>query len=518
MDKRTVAFVIALSALTPLAIACSAEESPDSRGHAVVVAPTEPADENAEEERAADRRAALARPTRDDLAVRTRVLLEPWQGDYDGMVERDVIRALVPLSKTFYFLDGGRHRGISYEALKRFEKHVNEKLGRGHVEVHVVIIPVSRDELIPDLVAGYGDIALGNLTITTARREVVDFSDPLMTDVRELVVTGPGSPELASLDDLSGKEVVVRRSSSYFDSLQRLNARFREVGIAEARLTPAREVLEDEDLLEMVNAALIPIVIVDSHKARFWSQIFPDIVVHEDIAVATGGEIAWAIRKNSPELAAEVNEFIARNKKGTLTGNVVFNRYLRDTRWAKRALDEQGRMRFQDLRDFFQKYGDRFEVPWLLVAAQAYQESRLDQSLRSPAGAIGVMQLLPSTAADPNVGIPDIEDVESNIHAGTKYLRFIHDRYFADSEGMTKLDKALFSFAAYNAGPARIAGLRARAEAMGLDPDVWFRNVEIVAAQEIGRETVQYVSNIFKYYIAYERMLKVHKARGAPRD
>jgi membrane-bound lytic murein transglycosylase MltF len=501
-----------------VAIACSVDESPDARGDTAAVAPTAPAGQTAEQERTADRRLALSRPTRDDVRIPMRGLQEPWLGDYDGMIERDLIRALVPMSKTFYFLDGGDHHGIAYEGLKAFEKQVNEKLGRDHVKLHVVIIPVSRDELIPDLVEGYGDIALGNLTITPARRELVDFSDPLMTDVRELVVTGPGSPDLASLDDLSGKEIVVRQSSSYFDSLQRLNARLREAGMAEARLSPAREVLEDEDLLEMVNAGLVPIVIVDSHKALFWLQIFPDIVVHEDLAVATGGPIAWAFRKNSPKLAAQVNEFVVRHKKGTLRGNIIFNRYLRDTRWAQRALNDQGRMRFRDLRNFFQKYGNRFEIPWLLVAAQGYQESRLDQSLRSPVGAIGVMQLLPSTAADPNVGIPDIEDVEANIHAGTKYLRFIHDRYFANAEGMTGLDKALFSLAAYNAGPARVAGLRRKAEGMGLDPDVWFRNVEIVAAKEIGRETVQYVSNIFKYYIAYERMLKMETARNAPQD
>ncbi len=153
-------------------------------------------------------------------------------------------------------------------------------------------------------------------------------------------------------------------------------------------------------------------------------------------------------------------------------------------------------------------------MPWLLLMAQGYQESHLDQSRRSPAGAIGVMQLLPTTAADPNVGLPNIEDVEENIHAGTKYLRFIHDRYFADTPNMSDLDKALFSFAAYNAGPARVARLRGKAEDMGLDPNVWFRNVEIVAAREIGRETVQYVSNIYKYYIAYERVLRMEQERG----
>ena len=137
-----------------------------------------------------------------------------------------------------------------------------------------------------------------------------------------------------------------------------------------------------------------------------------------------------------------------------------------------------------------------------MLGAMAYQESRLDHSMRSPRGAIGIMQILPSTAADPNVNIADITKLENNIHAGTKYLEFLRSRYFTDPD-IDMLNRILFSFAAYNAGPARVAELRKEAEASKLDPNVWFDNVEIIAAKRIGRETVQYTSNIYKYYIAY---------------
>ncbi len=463
-------------------------------------------------------RSGLSRSASGDEIEEPGLLSETWTGDLDMMIERRVIRALVPMSKTFYFLDGPDQRGISYEGAKMFEEQINEKLGTGHLKVHVVMIPAARDELVSGVAEGYGDIALGNISITPERQEVVDFSDPFMEGVKEIVVTGPDSPQLASLDDLSGKEVYVRPSSSYHSSLVRLNERFAAEGKAEITLSAAPEVLEDEDLLEMVNAGLVPIVVVDSHKAEFWGQIYDDLVLHDDLAVATDQRIGWAFRKNSPQLAAALNEFVVDHKRGTLMGNMAFNRYLRDTKWAERALNEEGRTRFEDLIAIFQRYGDEYDMPWLLVAAQGYQESRLDQSVRSPAGAIGVMQLLPSTAADPNVGIPNIEDVENNIHAGIKYLRFIHDRYFADAPNLTELDKGLFSFAAYNAGPARVAGLREKAADLGLDPDVWFRNVEVVAAQEIGRETVQYVSNIYKYYIAYDRLMQMYEARQEVRQ
>jgi len=469
-------------------------------------------------EQAATTRSSLSRTVTGTPLDELDRLHEAWFGDLDGMIEREIIRALVPLSKTFYFMDGPVQRGVSYEGMISFEAQLNEALERGHLKVHVVMVPVARDQLLPGLLEGYGDIALGNITLTPERRELVDFSDPLMGNVEELVVTGPESPPLASLDDLGGKEIVVRESSSYYSSLRRLNERFRAEGKAEMTLTPAPEVLEDEDLMEMVAAGLIPIVVVDSHKAAFWAQIFTDLVVHDDLAVATGQQIGWAFRKDSPLLEAAINEFVVDHKKGTLMGNMMFNRYLRDTKWAERALNEEGRARIESLIGIFQKYGEQYDIPWLLVAAQGYQESHLDQSVRSSAGAVGVMQLLPSTAADPNVGITNIEEVENNIHAGVKYLRFIQDRYFADAPNMTKLDKGLFSFAAYNAGPARVARLRGKAEDMGLDPNVWFRNVEIVAAQDIGRETVQYVSNIFKYYVAYQRMLLMDEQRRQIRE
>jgi membrane-bound lytic murein transglycosylase MltF len=264
----------------------------------------------------------------------------------------------------------------------------------------------------------------------------------------------------------------------------------------------AEEYLEDEDLLEMVNAGLIPMIVVDSHKADFWEQVFDGIEVHNDLAVRSGGTIAWAFRKGSPGLAEVVNAFVREHRQGTLFGNVILKRYLKSNPWVRNALAGDDRRRFEATVDLFRKYGDRYGFDHLMLAALAYQESGLDQSARSKAGAIGVMQLLPSTAADPNVGIPDITNLENNIHAGTKYLRFIRDRYFSDP-AIDPLNQTLFTFASYNAGPARVRRLREEAAQTGLDANTWFGNVEHVAARRIGRETVQYVSNIGKYWVAY---------------
>jgi membrane-bound lytic murein transglycosylase MltF len=252
----------------------------------------------------------------------------------------------------------------------------------------------------------------------------------------------------------------------------------------------------------MLNAGLLPMVAIDSHKAQFWTQIFTDLTLHPEIRLRTGGQIAWAFRKNSPKLREAVNDYVRTAKQGTLMGNMLFKEYLENTKWVRRALNPEGRKRLEETLALFRKYADQYDFDWLLIAAQAYQESGIDHSKRSPSGAIGVMQVLPRTARDPNVGIDDIEKLENNIHAGVKYLRFLRDRYF-DSGPMDGFNKALFSIAAYNAGPAKINQLREEARRSDLDPNVWFGNVEVAASKSIGRETVQYVSNIFKYYTAF---------------
>ena len=268
------------------------------------------------------------------------------------------------------------------------------------------------------------------------------------------------------------------------------------------KLVAADESLEDEDLLEMVNAGILPIIVVDNHKAQFWAKVFKNIRVHPDATVRTSGEIGWAFRKNSPKLESIVNEFVKRNKKGTLLGNMLFNRYLKDTKYVKNSVSKEELKKFNSMVELFKKYSSKYDFDFLMVGAQAYQESGLDQRKKSNAGAIGVMQVLSSTAADSNVNVTDIHVLENNIHAGTKYLRFISDRYFKN-EPMDPLNKMLFSFAAYNAGPANVKKIRKRTVKMGLNPNVWFQNAEVAAAKIIGRETVQYVSNIYKYYIAY---------------
>jgi len=465
--------------------------------------------------------AALAQkpaPSGKQLTLDPALVQKPWNGDLDGMVERRLIRILTVHNKNNFFLDKGVQRGTVVDAAKLFEAELNKKLAAGKklkgkgLKVHVAFIPVHRDQLLSALAAGKGDIAAGNLTITPERRKLVDFTAAGMSNVSEVAVTGPASPKIAGVDDLSGKEVFVRKTSSYYESLQALNRKFASERKAPVVLKEAPESLEDEDLLEMLNAGLVSIVVADNHIANFWKQVFPKLTVHEGVTLRTGGEIAWAIRKNTPQLKAALDDFATRVKSGTSAGNQILTRYLKNVKYVKNAASEEERRKFTALVQYFQKYGDKYGVDWILAAAQGYQESGLNQDAKSAVGAIGVMQLMPATGKDMKVG--DIAETEANIHAGIKYMRFMIDQYY-EKEPMTPLDKALFTFASYNAGAGRVAGLRKEAARRGLDPNVWFSNVEYVAADKIGQETVTYVGNIFKYYIAYRL---VHESRTATRQ
>ena len=438
-----------------------------------------------------------------------------WTGDFDGMTKRKMIRALVVYNKMLYFVDKGTQRGIVYDALQLFEKYVNQKTKHGKGPIRVVCIPVRHDELIPALLDGRGDLAAANLGVTPEREQIVDFSDPVRTDRNEIVVTGPASAPISTLDELSDREVYVRKSSSYYENLERLNARFEKEGKKPVRLRLAPESLQDDDLLEMLNAGLVRVVVVDGRFAKFWSEIFPKIRLHPDVAVARGEHTAWMLRKNDPKLKAVVNAFLERYPDGSLQRNMIFQKYLKTTKWVKSATSGEELKKFQRTVDLFRKYGGQYDLDYLLVMAQGYQESQLDQAARSRVGAIGIMQVMPETGKDMNVG--DIRKIEPNIHAGVKYIRFMVDHYYG-AEPMDSIDKSLFAFASYNAGPGRVQELRRIAAKRGLDPNVWFDNVEVIASEKIGRETVQYVSNIYKYYIAYKLITEDEEERRKAKE
>ncbi|MEM8765832.1 MAG: transporter substrate-binding domain-containing protein [Pseudomonadota bacterium] len=431
--------------------------------------------------------------------------LESVRYDLEGLKERGILRVLVGYSHTHYFMDGLHIRGISAENLKQFEPFLHKQLGRPKPRVSILPIPVARDQMIEFLAEGRGDIAIGNITITPDRAERVDFSVPLRRNVSEIIVHHEAVKGIDELNDLAGRQLHLRSSSSFMTSVGYLNVMLTSQGLAPVQIVPLDEHLQTEDVLELVSAGAVGLTVVDDHMAEFWAEVLDGIVVRKDLVLSAEREIAWAIRSDFTGMKPIVDAFVRSHRQGTLVGNVLTQRYLKENRYVFNASASADRRRFQSMADLFRRYSQEYDFDWLLIAAQGYQESRLVQSKRSHAGAVGVMQLLPTTAASPAVAIPNIEELEANIHAGHRYLRHIADRYF-DEPDLSELDRQLLSFAAYNAGPTRISRLRREAARRGLDPNVWFGQVERVVAEKVGMEPVIYVRNIFKYYVTYRLM------------
>lgn len=441
------------------------------------------------------------------------LLMGKFTDDFDAMEKRRLVRIIVPFSKTVYFIDKGAQYGTAVDFGTEFQNVLNAGKKKEIEKISVAFVPVARDELLAALNDGRGDIIMANLTITPARQVEVDFSAPLYAKASEVLVTGPGAPDITTIDDLGGKEIRLRVSSSYYEHLAALNEKRRAERKPDITLTAMDENLEDEDLLEMVDAGLLPWTVVDDYKAAIWKNVFPNITVRGDIAINSDGQIAWAIRKNSPLLKARLDAFARDHKIGTTFGNILKNRYYKSDKMVRRAYSPAEMEKFHTLVDIFRKHATEYSFDYLMVIAQGYQESQLDQSRHSPRGAVGIMQLLPSTAADKAVGIKDISsNADRNVEAGNKYLRHLIDTYIADPN-LPPREQLLFAFAAYNAGPGNLRKFRAKAKDMGLDPNRWFGNVENGAAAIVGRETVQYVSNIYKYYVAYD-MLSKHAESG----
>lgn len=441
------------------------------------------------------------------------IVEEKFIGDFDEMLERRRIRFLVPYSRTLFYTDKGRERGVTAELARDFEQHVNRKYAKqlGKRPLTVYLVPATRDELIEDIANGQGDIAAGNLTVTPARLQRVDFFAPdEEKSVSEVLVTGPSAPPLASLDDLAGATLRVRPSSSYHDSVVRLNERLKQAGMPPVDIHPLPDALEDEDVMEMVNAGVLPFAVVDEWKARIWAQILPSMKVRGDLVLAADRRIGWAFRKSSPKLRAELAEFyqVFVRKQGVHAARLA--QTTRRVKQIRNNATDAERQRFLDTLKLFERYGARYGFDPVMLAAQGYQESRLRQDARSHVGAIGIMQVMPATGKELKVG--DITVAEANVHAGAKYMDQLMRTYFRDAQ-FSESARPLFAFASYNAGPGRVAQLRKEAEKRGLDPNRWFNNVEIVAADKVGIETTTYVRNIYKYYVSYKLIMETEQER-----
>jgi membrane-bound lytic murein transglycosylase MltF len=440
-------------------------------------------------------------------ALELPLTFEHYVGDLEDMLKHHEIRVLVVPSQSGFFYDRGHPQGIWYEAFNEFQRFVNQKYKTESLKINVTFLPVRPEQLQQALLQGLGDVIGYPVIVTPERQRAALFTSPIDSNVKEVIVTGPTLSSVTSLENLSGREVYANPLTAYYENLQRLSESLQKAGKPPIIIKAADSNLTDEDLLQMVNAGLIPATVTIAIRANFWVKVLPHLTVHSNIVVKEEGQLALVTRKDSPELRNLLNEFIKGRAIGTSFGNTLVRRYLQNTKWVKGATSAEEMKKFNSYVHYFQKYAQQYNFDYLMLVAQGYEESGLDQSRNNPSGAVGIMQVIPKYAAAPPISISDVEIAQNNIEAGAKMLHNIAETYF-DDPMLDSLNKTLMVFASYNAGPTRIARLRKQAAREGLDPNKWFGNVELVVAKDVGQETVQYVSNIYKYYVAYKLTLE----------
>jgi membrane-bound lytic murein transglycosylase MltF len=454
----------------------------------------------------------LPSPTVDELEATAEDPLGDHVGDrypasLASVLDKRFLRVLTSRNAFDYFIHQGQRGGYQYEMVEAFTRFLNRRHleGRGELPIQFELIPVDDDQLIPMLSEGAADLIAARLTITAARAERVRFSRPYRS-VNELVVTHDETPPIDSAEGLSGRVVAVRKSSSYHESLVRLNREITSAGREPLQVELVDDALETERILELVAARRFPYTVADSMVAELAVEMRPRLRIVDGVTLRTQGELAWATGFEASDLLAEMNAFLASYEQGSLLGNMAARKYFEAESKLAARLDEERDATLSEFDDLFKRHAERFGLHWLLVAAMAHQESRFDPMARNRSGAVGLLQIKPSTAREPYVAIPEVEGTEhasENVEAGLKYLIWIKQRYFDSVAEMREKDRLRMALAAYNAGPRTVMRARNRARKLGHDPNRWFRNVELALLDMRKVEPVKYVSEINQRYLAY---------------
>ncbi len=439
----------------------------------------------------------------------------PAFGDLPEIRDRGALRVLVPYGLTTFYFRQGNPQGVEFDAMTELERRLRPKGKRrgSGAPLRVVFIPTPFDRLLPDLLAGRGDVAASLLTVTPERAALVDFSRPYFRDVASVVVSHAGAAPVTEPDDLSGRTVHVPAGSSTVPLLRALS------DALAARGRPGVQVVELpgatwEDLLQMAAAGTVEHTVADDALARLWTRAVPGLRLEAGARLREGADIAWAVRKGSPQLLAALDDLAVHRGSRSHAGVAEsVRRHMRDPGRLQRALSPGALARQREIEPLLREAGGRYGFDWLFLAALAFRESAFDAGARNPSGAVGLFQVKPETGAW--VGYPDVSGPRESALAGAAYLARLRGDYY-DDERLPMNVRLHFTLAAYNAGPGRVAGLRRKAAARGLDPDLWFDNVELVALDTIGHETADYVASIVRTYLAYRLAADRERVQPVP--
>ena len=425
-------------------------------------------------------------------------------GDLDAMKKRGVLRVLTRNNAINYWLYRGREVGFEYDMVKALADKLGLRLE--------MVIPPRREDLIPWLQQGRADLIAAGLTDIAKRRAEVDFSPPTM-QIQQILVM-PSGTAIHGIKDLAGQRIFVRASSSYAEQVKKLSKTL-------AKPIEIVSIDEDEEFEEIVNKVALgkySLTVLDSNLADFALASRPQLV--KGPALTETQNLAWAMRKNSPKLMLALKRFLTNGdyKPHGLMYNILKRRYFGKRsrqRAQKSATPVNAGGAISPYDALLKKYAQQYHLDWRLLAAQMYQESRFNKDTKSWVGALGLMQIMPQTAAELGVGDPRVP--ENSVKGGAKYMRKLIDRY---DPTLAHKDRLRFALAAYNAGPGHLADARRLAAKLKLNDKRWFGNVEkamlLLSHPQYarharygyvrGQEPVHYVSEIQTRFEAYSKL------------
>jgi membrane-bound lytic murein transglycosylase MltF len=416
------------------------------------------------------------------------------QGDLDRIIKARYLRVLTTRNPYDYYVHQGEMKGIQYEMVREFVKHLNDKyIKPGELKIAFEMIPVDFDQLIPMLTSGKGDVIAVGLTKTSKRNARVNFTVPYQL-VDDLIVT---RSELAN-QSWKGKTFHVQKGSSYFDALSK---RGMPLNVREVDSN-----LNAENMMELVSLKSADYTLVNSYWAETISKRFKNLVLLKEKPFRRKVPISWAVRKKNSRLLEELDSFLPKVRKGTLLGNTFGHKYFSDLGRLQSEDFDLASQKISKFDDSLKRYAKEYGFDWRLMAALCLQESRFNQEIENKWGAIGLFQIKQSTANEPYIAVGPIrgnENFDNNIHAGVKYLSWLKRTFFDSQKDLSEEEKLRMTLAAYNAGPKKVKDAIEKAKEIGLKPNVWFRNVEL-AMLDLGEpEPVIYVSEINKHYVSY---------------
>jgi membrane-bound lytic murein transglycosylase MltF len=430
-----------------------------------------------------------------------------WVGDFDQLKKKGAIRVLVPVSNPGFLVDGFRKYGYIPVTINTFQSYLNAN-EVADTFVRAIVIPASRSTILDRLVAGHGDLAVANLTITEERLKKVDFAAPIATGVQEIIVAAPNSPVLHTLQDLSGKTIFTRSFSSYHEHLLRLNKQFAAEGLAPVHIETVADELEDDNLLAIVGEGLIPYMVLDQRKLELWQDVYNNVVPYPNLAIDTNGEIAWVLRKNSPQLLKIVSDFSLHHQNAPIDLTALRESTKKDVLHFNN-LTEENIQRFVQLYPVFVKSGTKYGINPLLLAALAFEQSGFSEEKVGNNGELGIMQLAPFIEREVDVE-PTEEDaqaLELHITAAAKYLASLRENNFMDLADDPK-NQMIFVLAAYLNGPEKINEMRWITGKMGKNGNKWFNEVNVTVSRLVGRESVRAVRAIALYLVTYRMAIE----------